>query len=202
MTDSVKYEYPATKIDFYADDLAAQFDGVVSHYKDFSGDALERNYADAANKGVYTDNSNRNDITDIRVAHDGEKLYFCIQTKEDVTPYNGTDENWMNLFIGDGKTENTFAGYRYRVNRSYRDGKASVERYRDGEWISVGEAELRVSGNTLAIALPLSLIGKSSSDLSIEFKVADNVTHSDDIMDYYVTGDSAPIGRLSYSYGY
>ena len=33
-------------------------------------------------------------------------------------------------------------------------------------------------------------------------KVADNVTHGDDIMDYYVSGDSAPIGRLSYEYGY
>lgn len=202
LTDAVKYEYPATEIDLSAADLAAQFDGVVSHYKDFAGDALARNYADAANKGVYTDDSNRNDITDIRVAHDGTNLYFCIQTQEDITPYNGTDENWMNLLIGEGKTEGTFAGYRYRVNRVYRDGKASVEEYRDGSWGSAGEAEVRVSGNTMVIAVPLGAIGKSASDLSIEFKVADNVTHPDDIMDYYVTGDSAPIGRLSYSYGY
>ena len=42
---------------------------------------------------------------------------------------------------------------------------------------------------------------KEILNLAIEFKVSDNVTNYDDIMDYYVTGDSAPIGRLSFSYG-
>jgi hypothetical protein len=39
-----------------------------------------------------------------------------------------------------------------------------------------------------------------NENCSFEFKIADNVTRYGDIMDYYVNGDSAPIGRLSYSY--
>jgi hypothetical protein len=65
----------------------------------------------------------------------------------------------------------------------------------------VGEAELRVQGNVMVVSVPLSSIGKKAKKLAIEFKVSDNVTNYDDIMDYYVTGDSAPIGRLSFSYG-
>ena len=53
----------------------------------------------------------------------------------------------------------------------------------------------------MVVCVPLSSIGKSANKLAIEFKVSDNVTNQDDIMDYYVTGDSAPIGRLSFSYG-
>ena len=34
----------------------------------------------------------------------------------------------------------------------------------------------------------------------VYFKVADHVTHPDDIMDYYVSGDVAPLGRLGYGY--
>ena len=203
LTDPQKYEYPAAEINMDAVDLGAEFEGVTSHYKDFSGDALARDFRDAANtEGAYRDDSNRNDITDVKVAHDGANLYFYVKTAADITEHNGTDLNWMNILIGDGGTDNAFAGYRYILNRMPDGDTTSVERYENGAWQSVGTARLRVSGNEMAVCLPLSLIGKSARDLSVEFKVADNVTHPDNIMDYYVTGDSAPIGRLSYSYGY
>ena len=203
LTDPQKYEYPAAEINMDAADLGAEFEGVTSHYKDFSGDALARDFRDAANtEGAYRDDSNRNDITDVKVAHDGANLYFYVKTAADITEHNGTDLNWMNILIGDGGTDNAFAGYRYILNRMPDGDTTSVERYENGAWQSVGTARLRVSGNEMAVCVPLSLIGKSARDLSVEFKVADNVTHPDDIMDYYVTGDSAPIGRLSYSYGY
>ena len=32
------------------------------------------------------------------------------------------------------------------------------------------------------------------------FKAADSIEHQDDIMDYYVSGCSVPMGRLSYLY--
>ena len=51
-------------------------------------------------------------------------------------------------------------------------------------------------------AVPLSALGLTSDSCYIQFKVTDNVQNPGDIMDYYVTGDSAPIGRLSYAYGY
>ena len=54
----------------------------------------------------------------------------------------------------------------------------------------------------MLIVVPLAALGLSANSVSFEFKVADNVTDYTDIMDYYVTGDSAPIGRLRYAYGY
>ena len=39
-----------------------------------------------------------------------------------------------------------------------------------------------------------------SKRFTINFKVADNISVQSDIMNYYVTGDSAPIGRFNYTY--
>ena len=52
------------------------------------------------------------------------------------------------------------------------------------------------------ISVPLSALGLTEENCYVQFKVSDNVTKYDDIMDYYVSGDCAPIGRLSYTYGY
>ena len=49
--------------------------------------------------------------------------------------------------------------------------------------------------------MPLKALGlKDSKSLSLKVKVTDHITNPQDIMDYYVSGDSAPIGRLSYDY--
>lgn len=201
LNSGVSYSYPKTEINLDATDLSKEFENVKSHYKDFSGDALARNFKNAAGTENYIDNSNRNDITDIKVAHDGTNLYFYVQTKDAITEYNGTDKNWMNVFIGEGKTDNTFAGYKYVLNRTPNGNKTSLEVYNNGQWEEKGTADFRIKDNVMVVCVPLSSIGKSANKLAIEFKVSDNVTNPDDIMDYYVTGDSAPIGRLSFSYG-
>ena len=53
----------------------------------------------------------------------------------------------------------------------------------------------------MQIAVPMTALGITDGEPTFSFKVSDNVTKYDDIMDYYVSGDSAPIGRLSYRYG-
>ena len=110
----------------------------------------------------------------------------------------------MNILLNSFASGPKFAhNFDYRINSSRTSSALAVERYlEDGTWQKIGEAPYRLKGKTLTLALPLSLIGKSESECHISFKVADNVTHGDDIMDYYVSGDSAPIGRLSYEYGY
>ena len=53
----------------------------------------------------------------------------------------------------------------------------------------------------MSVKIPLSLLGvKGSTELTLDLKVADNVTDPSDIMSYYTSGDSAPAGRLSYRY--
>jgi hypothetical protein len=127
-----------------------------------------------------------------------------IKTLGDITVHSDTDVNWMNILISDGVNGDSFAGYRYVINRKPgRKLTTSVELSAGGyHWKEVAQAKYSVKGNLMQVAIPLSALGMTSENCSFEFKVADNVTHYDDIMDYYVTGDSAPIGRLNYSYGY
>ena len=177
---------------------------VFVEYADFAGDAMKRDAENAANVAhSYIDESNRNDIKLMKVAHDNDKLYVYVETVDDITEYNGTDKNWMNLFLSVGNTEKSFAGFNYIVNRT-PDGKTtSIERSTGGfNWETVGNAEFAVGGNKMVFAIPLSVLGiTDADDVSLSFKVTDNVQKQDDILDYYVTGDSAPIGRFGYAYG-
>lgn len=198
---SVAYEWPQMSIDIASESALVMWEHVAAKYKDFEGDAMARDYRNAVGSFRYTDSSNRNDITDVRAVHDSDNLYFYIKTAEDITPWNGTDVNWMNLLISTS-SEGGFAGYQYIINRQPGEGKTSVERSLGGyEWTSAGEAQYRIYGNVMVVAVPLSALGLTAESCHIEFKVSDNVTKYDDIMDYYVSGDSAPIGRFSYSYG-
>ena len=206
----------------YADKAGSVSGGGEATYADFAGDALPRNFSNAAGTGKYIDQSNRNDITEIKVSHDKKNLYFRIKTAADITPYNGSDLNWMNVLIRSQGSEN-FEGYHYIINRRPEgksteagagaeagegtpaiagSGTTSVERSSGGyNWVTSGDAEYVVKGNVMQLVIPLANLGLSAEDCAIEFKVADNVTEYDDIMDYYVTGDSAPLGRLNFSYG-
>ena len=175
---------------------------IEATYVDFSGDAIRRDFVDAASTGRYIDESNRNDITRVKVVHDKEYIYFMIQTADDITPYNGEDLNWMNLLVKTGEGTPSFEGYQYVINRKPSGMTTSVERSTGGyQWEHAGVADYTIEGNVLQLAVPLSLLDLSKENCSIEFKVADNVTRFHDIMDYYVTGDSAPLGRLNFSYG-
>ena len=64
---------------------------------------------------------------------------------------------------------------------------------------NVGQAEIKLDGNNLIVKVPRAAVGLTDS-AQFYFKVADGVEHQDDIMDYYVTGRSMPMGHLSYKY--
>ncbi len=214
-----KYKYSDVKDTGYSwqsktvEDFSG-FDDCEAVYKDMVGDARERDFygfdirEEAREAGLigtwYSDYSNRNDIVETKVVHDAQNLYILIQTKEDITAYE-SGENWMNVLIktGASTSEMSWEGYDFILNRAPTEGKASVEKSVGGwNWTSVGSADMRVSGNQMFITVPFSMLGLSEENFAFEFKVADNVTNYKDIMDYYVTGDSAPIGRLNYAYGY
>ena len=52
-----------------------------------------------------------------------------------------------------------------------------------------------INGKVMQLAIPRSLV-EANDNVDIEFKICDNITHPDDVMDYYISGDSMPIGRL------
>jgi len=163
------------------------------------GDALERyyKYGEQNTSKMYVDYSNRNDIKSIKMAHDSENLYVYVECVDDITAYvSGT--NWMNILIGTEYGSHTMAGYNYFINRSPSgNGTTTIERYNNGSFTTVGTANYRLDGNKISFEIPLSAIGGTSS---IRFNVCDNIQNQTDIMDYYVSGDSAPLGRLGYAY--
>ncbi len=201
----------------------SDFDDVQAIYKDFSGDARERDFygfdvrtasKEAGLAGAwYTDKTARNDITEVRTVHDKSNLYMLVTTAENITPYEGGD-NWMNVLIKTNAStaQDSFEGYDYILNRNPSDGTTSIERSTGGyQWTETGKATYVVEGNKMMFTVPLSALGLTADSVEFAFKVADNVQkpswydESDpeyDIMYHYITGDSAPIGRLHYSYGY
>jgi hypothetical protein len=202
MNTGGRYAMKRTNVNIQSESSLVLWDYVTAKYKDFEGDAMARNYEDAVGKHTYVDNSNRNDIAEVRVTHDNKNVYFYIRTVDDITPYNGTDKNWMNVLISTGG-KNGFGDYDYIINRTPNaNGKTSVEKTMGGyAWQTSGEADYTVFGNVMQISVPFSALGLSADSPYFSFKVSDNVTKYDNIMDYYVTGDSAPIGRLSFHYG-
>ena len=145
---------PKTNISVKDKNSLVLWDFVQARYKDFSGDAMPRDHADAAKKNTYKDNSNRNDITDIRVTHDDKNAYFYVRTADDITEYDGTDKNWMNILIsvkGGG-----FAGFDFIVNRSVTGNVTSVEKSNGGySWEKVGEGDIAVYGNVMVVSVHL-----------------------------------------------
>ncbi len=198
------YIYPTNTISL-AEVSADQWSGVQSVYKDMVGDAMARNYQDAFWTTTYVDNSNRNDIATVRVTHDNNNLYVRVETDKAITAYNGTDKNWMNLLIStEQNNENAFGGFQYVVNRTPNaDGTTSIEKSTGGyNWQSAGSANYVVVDNAITYSIPLAALGLTADTCHVRIKACDNVTKYDDIMDYYVSGDSAPIGRFAYEYGY
>ncbi len=186
-TDPKEYELPATDMS-----RADAWDSIRT-YPDFAGDAMERNFrAYHGSLPNYVDTTNRNDIVGVQVAHDRENLYFRVETLENITPYQAGDNGWMNIRIATSKSE----GYDFVVNHTY--GKLSA--IQGDSYRVVGDVEVKTEGKYMTVKIPLSLIGQSGTP-AIRFQVSDNVDASD-VMNFYIQGDSAPIGRLSYTYGY
>jgi hypothetical protein len=170
---------------------------VSPRYVDSTGDTVHRDsrgYCETR----YRDSSGRNDIVEARVARDGKKVYFMAKAAAPLTP--SSDRAWMTLFIDVDRSRGTgWQGYDIVVNRvSPSAGKALAERAegKEWKWAKAAEAEMAVHGDTLVVALPRLLFGEGP--LAFEFKWGDNLKLEGDVMDFYVSGDVAPLGRFNY----
>ncbi|MGO3805514.1 MAG: hypothetical protein ACTJHT_04355 [Sphingobacterium sp.] len=180
---------------------AGDWEDVLPVYKHYVGNTMHRDHRGRYSE-YYTNNTGRNDIVEAKVARDNDKLFFYVETAENLTP--STDPNWMMLFIDADRDKRTgWNGYEYMVNRrNPKAGKVRVERNVAGrwQWEAIGEVTFVVKANTLEISLPKKLLGISGSVLDLEFKWNDNMQEIGNIMDFYVNGDTAPGGRFNFIY--
>lgn len=169
-------------------------------YTDPEGDAMVRDFKDFSGTGRYVDRSARNDIVRVAVSDDGSSVRFRISTAGRITKYQKNDKTWMNILIQVSDTEGKTFPYDFIIGRSHSRGKASVEKVTPSGTEAVCKADCKVRGKEMTVTVPAEALGLSPASVHFSFKVADHVTHPEDMMDYYISGDSAPIGRLSYSY--
>ena len=171
-------------------------------FRDFEGDALVRDFKNFDGSGRYIDSSARNDIVEITVSESAAAVTFEVRTASDVIPYAQGDLNWMNILVKTDDSSDKAFEYDYVINRYPTvNGVTSVERIcADGRKVLSGKASYSVSGDILRVTVPCGALGLEAGDVHFGFKVADNVADPDDIMEYFVSGDSAPIGRLSFDY--
>ena len=197
--DVVPDSFAARQIDVNGD--VSQWNATAC-YLDMAGETAARNYRSAnTTLEAYTVPKGANDIRSIRVAHDAEYVYFRIECAEKITTPEAGVRNWMNLLIEvDGVTGDNWNGYQFAVNRTVSGDVTHVERLQaDGSSSAVASAALRRSGRTLTVKIARRDIMATGTAV-LRFKVADSVADTADIMDYYVHGDCAPLGRLSYTY--
>ena len=152
----------------------------------------------------YTNDSGRNDIYDAKVARDYENIYFMVRTVEDLTPY--TDAYWMRLYIDMGQSDKNWENYEFILNKKNPDDAttATLERFTGDGFTTeeVGKVTYSVKGNVLTVCIPKTMLGIAADALDFEFgfKWTDNTLEDGDIMQWYLNGDVAPVGRFNYCY--
>ena len=201
-SSAVAYKNPSVTINVSSFD-SAQWDSVKTVFRDFEGDAIARDWYSFDGSFSYVDTTNRNDIVRTSVCRDQTYLYFRVETKEKITERAENDTKWMNIMIKTSASENRgIFGYEYFINRDIVGHKTSVQKFNGDSYIDLGTGDVYVHDNVMQVRVKLADLGLTGNDYAIEFKVTDNIKKPTDVLSYYSTGDSAPIGRFGYSFGY
>ncbi|MBQ3867160.1 MAG: hypothetical protein II789_01300 [Clostridia bacterium] len=183
-------------------DLSA-WDNVEAVFRDPLVVNKPRNSNGAVPSLKYTQAEARNNVTEIRVAQDADNFYFMLKATEAIKPREAGDQGWMNLLIGTGEVEKKgWEGYEFAVGRGVTEGGALTVEKLSSDFTSAaaGEAEFRVDGSVMQVKIPRAALGMASDVNRLYFKLADGIEHPSDIMDYYISGKSLPLGRLSFRY--
>lgn len=172
---------------------------VIPEYRDTIGDTAHRAHR-GYGQTFYRNTTGRNDIVLCKVAHDPQYISFYVETADPLTPH--TDPNWMLLFIdADQNTQTGWHGYDYLVNFSVIDAaKTTVKHTKSGwNWTPVAVVPYSKKDRRLELKIPLKTLNLKSPP-AIDFHWADNIQKNDDIIQFAISGDSAPNRRFNYRY--
>ena len=199
-----KPQQPSNPKTITIDGRFTDWNDVGPEYRDWVSDTTHRDAAGWGEAGRYINTTGRNDFVTAKVARDDAFLYFYVETNEAITPY--TDSNWMMLFINsDQDYTNGWEGYNYVINMSVNSAESTTLKHTSGgwNWTNVNtNISYRVSGNRMEIRVPRSDIGQGSGSdpVAFDFKWSDNIQKGNDIIEFSISGDSAPGRRFNYRY--
>jgi hypothetical protein len=171
---------------------------VKPSFTSYRGNTIHRNSAGWGNLH-YVNNTGRNDIVLAKVARDKKNIYFYVKTAKKLTP--SSDPGWMRLFIDiDCNRKTGWEGYDFVINLVNPGKKALLEESKKGwDWRPVALVDYAVKDNKLEIKVPKSSLSITGNP-DFEFKWSDNMQKPSDIMDFWINGDVAPIGRFNDHY--
>ena len=172
------------------------------------GDTAKRDHDGWGTAGPYRNTTGRNDFETMKVARDTWNLYFYARTNAPITPPSaGT--NWMTLLLDtDGSAKTGWEGFDYAV-QIVPDAKGNLKtmlcRHKSGakwEWEPVLPVTMTQVGAQMQLAIPRKALGlgPEKGPLRLDFKWADNVPSSGDILEFLDHGDVAPGGRFRFRY--
>lgn len=174
---------------------------VQPDFVDHAGETLPRKF-EGVGGTYYTNTTGRNELDLMKVARDAKHVYFYARTRQSLSP--SEEQNWMWLFIdADLNPRTGWAGYDFVINREASwlevfDGAQPT----DWKWKRVRKVNYSSAGNELQLAVRRADLNlpRGTSSVTLDFKWADNLREPGNIMDFYVSGDVAPEGRLNYRY--
>ncbi|NLD61624.1 hypothetical protein GX645_04145 [Candidatus Sumerlaeota bacterium] len=181
-----------------------QWDSVAVAYNDFMGDTMPRNAQGWGNRTL-TNNTGRNDIALAKVAHDLQNLYFYVETTGTITTPDSAS-SWMQLFLDTDENNQGWYGYDYIANYQWKSaGKTTLAKATSldnaYQFIVVADLDYKIQDNKMMIKVPLEQLGlANATTLKFEFKWGDSTSTLDTMEKMYTDGDTAPIGRLNFSF--
>jgi len=177
---------------------------VAPAFGDTARDTTYRNKLGWGSAGLYVNNTGRNDFVTLKVAYDATYVYFYAETYASITTYTGS--KWMLLFIDSDQNHATgWEGYDYLVNLAVNSATSTTLKNTAGGWNWVttnSDIPYSRSGTKMEIRIPRSDIGQGSGSDPVEFDFhwADNIQANNDIIQFAISGDSAPNRRANYRY--
>lgn len=194
------------KVSIHIDGAFGQWEKVDAVYRGFPFFRIPRDHMGMDGRRYQSD-SGRNVFDVLKVAWDGEHIYFYAKCFEPITAYNFTP--WMLLFLKvtgenrDPLDHPSWQGYHYLVNHELLDGRNALiyECLGGWRWKSASVAKIRCEGKELHMAIPREALGLGENEaFRIEFKWADNIAETENVDDFYLNGCSAPYGRMNFVY--
>ena len=179
----------------------AQWADVKPAYLDDLYDTAHRDHDGVPGAGRYTNQTGRNDLDTMQVAHDATHLFFHVRTREPLTP--ASDADWMVLLLDTDQDSKTgHLGYDFRLNQTRSTpASASIERWNGTAWEAAGTAKLQVGDCELQLAVDRRSLGMTpDKPLRFDFKWTDNVPANAEAIDFLDQGDTAPNARFNYRY--
>lgn len=172
----------------------SQWDSVepyfVNYRATYERDAYDNYDRKTGEKFHYTSKV-RNVIVGAKASFDEENLYFMLKTDSEIKD----GDNFMQIYINTDRNYATgWEGYDFLIEKGtiYALGK-------DFSKTVTATGEYTVSKNVMQVKVKRSALGETGA-VDFEFKVSDGIDVSGNILNFYMDGSAAPLGRFNYVY--